>query len=76
MVEPTKRRSKGKAITSVKTWDDFSSEHDLQRRAATDPHHTHPGHHASASWQEVKRVFHPLVMIAVMMMTKVRKSPP
>jgi hypothetical protein len=26
MVEPTKRRSKGKALTSVKTWDDASSE--------------------------------------------------
>jgi hypothetical protein len=26
MVEPTKRRSKGKALTSVKTWDDSSSK--------------------------------------------------
>jgi hypothetical protein len=26
MTEPTKRRSKGKALTSVKTWDDYSSE--------------------------------------------------
>jgi hypothetical protein len=26
MVEPTKGRSKGKALTSVKTWDDSSSE--------------------------------------------------
>jgi hypothetical protein len=30
----------------------------LQGRAATGPHH---GHHASALWQEVKRVSHPLV---------------
>jgi FtsZ-binding cell division protein ZapB len=31
MVEPTKRRSKGKALTSVKTWDDSSSEDDPPR---------------------------------------------
>jgi hypothetical protein len=31
MTEPTKRRSKGKAITSVKTWDDSSSEDDPPR---------------------------------------------
>jgi hypothetical protein len=26
----------------------------LQGHAATDPHHAHHGHHASALWQEVK----------------------
>jgi hypothetical protein len=31
MVEPTKRRSNGKALTSVKTWDDFSSEDEPPR---------------------------------------------
>jgi hypothetical protein len=31
MDEPTKRRSKGKALTSVKTWDDSSSEDDPLR---------------------------------------------
>jgi hypothetical protein len=31
MAEPTKRRSKGKALTSVKTWDDSSSEDDPPR---------------------------------------------
>ena len=31
MVEPTKRRSKGKTLTSVKTWDDSSSEDDPLR---------------------------------------------
>jgi hypothetical protein len=31
MVKPIKRRSKGKALTSVKTWDDSSSEDDLPR---------------------------------------------
>jgi hypothetical protein len=31
MVEPTKRRSKGKALTSVKNWDDSSSEGDPLR---------------------------------------------
>jgi hypothetical protein len=30
-VEPKKRRSKGKALTSVKTWDDSSSEDDPPR---------------------------------------------
>jgi hypothetical protein len=33
----------------------------LQRDAATDPHRAHHGHHASALWQEVKWVFHPVV---------------
>jgi hypothetical protein len=47
----------------------------LQGCATTDPHHAHRGHHASALWQEVKCVFHPLVMIAVVIM-KVRESPP
>jgi hypothetical protein len=31
MVEPRKGRSKGKALTSVKTWDDSSSEDELPR---------------------------------------------
>jgi hypothetical protein len=31
MVEPTKRRSKGKALTSVKIWDDSSSEDEPPR---------------------------------------------
>jgi hypothetical protein len=31
MTKPTKRRSKGKALTSVKTWDDSSSEDDPPR---------------------------------------------
>jgi hypothetical protein len=52
MAKPTKGRSKGNALTSVKTWDDSLSEKmNLQGRAATDPHH---GHHASALWKEVK----------------------
>jgi hypothetical protein len=31
MVEPPKSRSKGKTLTSVKTWDDSSSEDDPPR---------------------------------------------
>jgi hypothetical protein len=31
MVEPKKRRSKGKVLTSVKTWDDSLSEDDSPR---------------------------------------------
>jgi hypothetical protein len=31
MAEPTKRRIKGKALTSVKTWDDSSSEDEPPR---------------------------------------------
>jgi hypothetical protein len=31
MSEPTNGRSKGKALTSVKTWDDFSSEDEPPR---------------------------------------------
>jgi hypothetical protein len=52
--EPTKGRTKGKTIISIKTWDDSSSEDEPPRRVATDPHHAHHGHHASALWQEVK----------------------
>jgi hypothetical protein len=48
----------------------------LQGHAATDPHHAHHGHNTSALWQEVKQVSHPLVMIVIVMMMKVRKSPP
>jgi hypothetical protein len=32
MVEPIKERSKGKALTSVKTWDDSSSEDEPPRK--------------------------------------------
>jgi hypothetical protein len=49
-----KRRSKGKALTSVKTWVTLQANRNLQGHAATDPHHAHHGHHASALWQEVK----------------------
>jgi hypothetical protein len=34
MTEPTKRRSKGKALTSVKTWDDSLSEDDPPRTSS------------------------------------------
>jgi hypothetical protein len=54
MAEPKKERSKGKALTSVKTWDDSSSEDEPPRMRSTDPRHAHHGHHASALWQEVK----------------------
>jgi hypothetical protein len=37
MTKPTKRRSKGKALTSVKTWDDSSSKDELPR---THNHHS------------------------------------
>jgi hypothetical protein len=37
----------------------------------------HALHHTNASWQEVNRVSHPLVMtIVVMMIVMVRESPP
>jgi hypothetical protein len=51
MDEPTKGRSKGKALTSVKTWDDSSSEDEPPR---TRSHQSHHDHHASALWQEIK----------------------
>jgi hypothetical protein len=47
----------------------------LQGHATTDRHHSHDGHHTSVLWQEVKRVFHPLVMITVVMIMKERESP-
>jgi hypothetical protein len=37
MAEPTKRRSKGKALTSVKTWDDSSSEDEPPRTRSHRP---------------------------------------
>ena len=51
IAEPTKGRSKGKALTSVKIGMTLQAKMELQGRAATDPHHDH---HASALWQEVK----------------------
>jgi hypothetical protein len=44
MAEPTKERSKGKALTSIKTWDDSSSE--------DEPLRTH--RHRSSSWSSRK----------------------
>jgi hypothetical protein len=78
VTEPKKRRSKGKAPTSVKTWDDSSSEDDsprsLGRRSSS---HIHTLHHTNALWQEVNRLSHPLVMIiSVMRIVMVRESPP
>jgi hypothetical protein len=32
----------------------FQAKMNLQGHAATDPHHAHHNHHASALWQEVK----------------------
>jgi hypothetical protein len=75
MAEPIKGRSKGKVLTSVKLGMTLQVKMNLQGCAAMDPHHVHHGHHTSALWQEVKWVFYPLVMIAVVMM-KVREIPP
>jgi hypothetical protein len=44
MAEPKKGRSKGQALTSVKTWDDSSSE--------DEPPRTH--NHLSSSWSSRK----------------------
>jgi hypothetical protein len=71
-VEPKKRRSKGKALTSVKTWDDSSSEDEPPKLVVTALHHALHGHHTNALWQEVNQVSHPLVMMSVML----RESPP
>jgi hypothetical protein len=47
MAKPTKRRSKGKALTSVETWDDSSSEDDPPRT----PNHRSSSH---SSWSSHK----------------------
>jgi hypothetical protein len=60
--EPKKRRIKGKALTTIKTWDDSSSEDEPQGVTTIALHHT------NALWQEVIQVIHPLVMIVIMMM--------
>jgi hypothetical protein len=75
MAEPTKRRSKGKALTSVKTWDDSSSEDDPPGLASTILYHALHGHLTNALRKEVKQVSHPLVMI-VMMSVMMRECPP
>jgi hypothetical protein len=54
MVKPRKESSKGKALTSVKTWDDSSSEDEHPRTRRHQSSHAHHGHHTSALWQEVK----------------------
>jgi hypothetical protein len=75
MVVPKKERSKGKALTSVKTWDDSSSEDEppKTRNHWSSSRSSRSSH--KCLWQEVKCVFHPLVMKVVVMM-KVRESPP
>jgi hypothetical protein len=75
MAEPTKWRSKGKALTSVKTWDDSSSKDDPPRTRSHHSSSCSSGHHTNAFWQEVKQVYRPLVMI-VMMNVMMRESPP
>jgi hypothetical protein len=49
-----KGEEQGKALTSVKTWDDSSNEDEPQRTRSHRIHHAHHSHHASALWQEVK----------------------
>jgi hypothetical protein len=65
MAKPKKRRSKGKALTSVKTWDDSSSK--------DDPPRTRRHRSSSRSSQSSHKclmvrfqVSHPLVMIVIM----------
>jgi hypothetical protein len=72
MAEPKKGRSKGKALTSVKTWEDSSSEDEPPRT-----HNHRFSSRSSRKWLMArgKWVFHYLVMIAVVMM-KVKESPP
>jgi hypothetical protein len=76
MANPTKERSKCKALTSVKTWDDSSSEDEPPRTRSHRSSSRSYRHHTSALWLEVKQVSHPLVMIVVEMVMKVRESPP
>jgi hypothetical protein len=71
---PQKGGAKARRLQVSKLGMTLQAKMNLQGRAATDPHHAHQGHHASALWQEIKWVFHPLVMIAVVLM-KVRESP-
>jgi hypothetical protein len=75
MAEPTKRRSKGKALTSVKTWDDSSSEDDPPSTYSHRSSHALHGHLINALWQEVKQVSHPLVMTMIVS-AMMREIPP
>jgi hypothetical protein len=68
MAEPTKRRSKGKILTSVKTWDDSSCEDEPPR---TRNHRSSSQSSHKCLMPRGKQVFHPLVMIVVVMMMKV-----
>jgi hypothetical protein len=70
--KPKKRRSKRKVLTTIKTWDDFSSEDDSPRscgrRSSSQSSH-------KFLMQKVNHKAHLLVMIA-MMIVMVRESPP
>jgi hypothetical protein len=66
MAEPKKRRSKGKALTTIKTWDDSLSEDDPQGAAVVAFHHAFHDHNIDTLWQEVKHKTHLLVMIVMM----------
>jgi hypothetical protein len=54
MVNPQKGGAKARRLQVSKLGMTLQEKMNLQGCAATDPHHAHHGHHASALWQEVK----------------------
>jgi hypothetical protein len=72
---PQRGRAKANHLQVSRFEMTLQAKMNLQGHTATDPHHVHHGHHTIALWQEVKQVSHPLVMIVVVMMVKVRESP-
>jgi hypothetical protein len=51
---PQRGGAKAKCLQVSKLGMTLQAKMNLQGHAATDPHHAHHGHHASALWQEVK----------------------
>jgi hypothetical protein len=51
---PQRRGAKARHLQVSKLGMTLQAKMNLQECAATDPHHAHHGHHASALWQEVK----------------------
>jgi hypothetical protein len=53
-LNPQRGGAKARRLEVLKLGMTLQAKMNLKGHAATDPHHAHHGHHASALWQEVK----------------------
>jgi hypothetical protein len=70
-----KKRGKSKILTSIKTWDDSSTEDEAPLRSHNS-HHSSNTHLINALWHKVTLMIHPLVsmiVIVIVMMKTLNK---